>query len=555
MDDVERVIAYHDRTKHLPHRYARSLGYLDWATQPNPFRRFEGAPLVPLEPPTEDDTPAYDDLYVPGRIDSADVSARSISRLFECSLAISAWKQAGMTRWALRCNPSSGNLHPTEGYLVIGSQEGLGDRPGVYHYAPELHALERRTEFAQADFDELTAPFGSHAFLVGLSSVHWREAWKYGERAFRYCQHDVGHALGALRLAAAALGWKLTMLEALADSDVARLLGLNRREDFDEAEAEHPDLVAVVRPDRESRPVDTGLDRNVVARIAAGQWTGRANRLSRDHVEWPIIDAVAEATVKPRSPIANFVASGTSVDQTPTRSATIEGRQVTAHRIFRERRSAVAFDGRTGIAAATFYAILSRVVVRANSVPWDAISWPAQVHLFLFVHRVDGLPPGHYALLRNADHLTRLRQATRPESAWTRPSGCPDDLPLYRLVEADCRESAAFLSLGQAIGGDGAFSLGMVANFEATLRDHGPWFYRRLFWEAGLVGQVLYLEAEAAGIRATGIGAYFDDLVHEAFGLSGHAFQSLYHFTMGSPVDDVRLTTLPAYSWSGEPTG
>ena len=66
---------------------------------------------------------------------------------------------------------------------------------------------------------------------------------------------------------------------------------------------------------------------------------------------------------------------------------------------------------------------------------------------------------------------------------------------------------------------------------------------------------MLYLEAEAAGIRATGIGAYFDDLVHEAFGLSGHAFQSLYHFTMGRPVDDVRLTTLPAYSWSGEPAG
>ena len=24
--------------------------------------------------------------------------------------------------------------------------------------------------------------------LVALTSIHWREAWKYGERAFRYCQ-------------------------------------------------------------------------------------------------------------------------------------------------------------------------------------------------------------------------------------------------------------------------------------------------------------------------------------------------------------------------------
>lgn len=551
MDDGQRVIAYHDQTKHLPHRYARSLGYLDWATQPNPFRRFDGAPLVPLVPPTEDDTPAYDDLYIPGRIDSTGVSARSISRLFECSLAISAWKQTGATRWALRCNPSSGNLHPTEGYLVIGSQEGLGDRPGVYHYAPELHALERRTEFAQADFDELTAPFGSQAFLVGLSSVHWREAWKYGERAFRYCQHDIGHALGALRLAAAALGWKLTLLEALADSEVARVLGLDRHEDFAGAEAEHPDLLAVVRPDCNPSSATPDLDPNVIARIVAGPWTGRANQLSRDHVEWPIIDAVAEATVKPRSPVPSVGDAHTTADQAST---TNTKPRVSAHRIIRQRRSAVAFDGKTAIPASTFYAILSRVVVGTNSVPWDALSWPAQVNLFLFVHRVDDVPSGHYVLVRNADHLTRLRQATRSESAWTRPSGCPDNLPLYRLAESDCRESAAFLSLGQAIAGDGAFSLGMVANFEATLREYGPWFYRRLFWEAGLVGQVLYLEAEAAGIRATGIGAYFDDLVHEAFGLSGHAFQSLYHFTMGRPVDDVRLTTLPAYSWSGEPT-
>jgi hypothetical protein len=38
--------------------------------------------------------------------------------LFELSLGLSAWKSYGSKRWALRCNPSSGNLHPTEGYLL-----------------------------------------------------------------------------------------------------------------------------------------------------------------------------------------------------------------------------------------------------------------------------------------------------------------------------------------------------------------------------------------------------------------------------------------------------
>ena len=47
-DPVDRVIHYHVRTKHHFHKYARSLGFLDWANQPNPFRRFEGARLVRL---------------------------------------------------------------------------------------------------------------------------------------------------------------------------------------------------------------------------------------------------------------------------------------------------------------------------------------------------------------------------------------------------------------------------------------------------------------------------------------------------------------------------
>ena len=106
---------------------------------------------------------------------------------------------------------------------------------------------------------------------------------------------------------------------------------------------------------------------------------------------------------------------------------------------------------------------------------------------------------------------------------------------------------AAQVSCRQDIAGDGAFSLGMLAEYQATLVEHGPSFYRRLFREAGLLGQVLYLEAEAAGVRSTGIGCFFDDPVHQVFGFRDLEFQSLYHFTVGGAVDDPRLTTLPPY--------
>jgi hypothetical protein len=64
-----------------------------------------------------------------------------------------------------------------------------------------------------------------------------------------------------------------------------------------------------------------------------------------------------------------------------------------------------------------------------------------------------------------------------------------------------------------------------------------------------MIGQVLYLEAEAAGARATGIGCFYDDAVHELLALSGEQWQSLYHFSMGVPVEDTRLTTEPGYTW------
>jgi len=79
------------------------------------------------------------------------------------------------------------------------------------------------------------------------------------------------------------------------------------------------------------------------------------------------------------------------------------------------------------------------------------------------------------------------------------------------------------------------------------LVETAPCRYRHLFWETGMIGQILYLEAEAQGVRATGIGCFFDDPVHELMGLPDDTFRSLYHFTVGGPREDARLATRAAY--------
>jgi len=116
VDPVAAVRAYHERTKHRPGAYAPGPGGLDWATQPDAFRRYDGAERIVLPLPDADATPEYDDLHRPGAIPARAIDLESVSAFFFYSLAISAWKSFGGARWALRVNPSSGNLHPTEAY-------------------------------------------------------------------------------------------------------------------------------------------------------------------------------------------------------------------------------------------------------------------------------------------------------------------------------------------------------------------------------------------------------------------------------------------------------
>jgi SagB-type dehydrogenase family enzyme len=561
-DNIEVVMRYHERTKHHFNHYAPGPGELDWANQPNPFRRYDGAPLVRLPllgPDDEPVSPQYEDLYRRGAVPSAPLTIHALSRLLQYGLAISAWKQAGATRWALRCNPSSGNLHPTEAYLLIGALPGLGDAPGLYHYAPREHGVERRADCSTDLFTALMREFPPQAILVGLSSIHWREAWKYGERAFRYCQHDAGHAIGALRIAAATLGWSASLLDGLADETIDDLLGLNRAADFAGAERERAVAVLAVWPANVSgdgqgctqREVPRQLDSALVHDLTRACWHGAANRLSRDEpVRWEVIDEVAAATLKPTGGAQGF---DTLEMQGAERNGLACEVGPRAGQIILQRRSLQACDGQTSIAAASFYRMLLRLMPRVElpasqrPMPWDTMATAPSIHLGLFVHRVTGLEPGLYLLARDPTKMGSLKRAMHPRFDWSTPPGCPPDLPLRMLEAGDARQLATQLSCHQDIAGDGAFSLAMIAEYQEALFTHGAWFYRRLFWEAGLIGQVLYLEAEAAGVRATGIGCYFDDPVHRTVGIEDLAYQSLYHFTVGGAVEDLRLTTLAPY--------
>jgi SagB-type dehydrogenase family enzyme len=532
-DAAATVFDYHARTKHRFERMARSPGYLDWANQPDPFRRYTGAPITSLPLNAPDPALDYSALHQPAGGRAAPFDRRGVAKLLELSLGLAAWKALGSERWALRINPSSGNLHPTEAYLFSLQVTGIAD--GLYHYQPLTHSLARRFELDASSARSLGHHFQAPGLLVALSSVIWREAWKYGERAFRYCQLDLGHALAALRFAARLQGWRFTCLNQVGHAALARLLGFDRTA-WIPLEEEEPELLCCLEAGGDLRPPGH-LPPNWAAQMPEFPLGGHPHPLSAARREWAACAQVAAATRQP----ADVAAEAPPPLEASHRT---DPADTPAAAVIRRRRSAVAFSPEGRMDLASFFRMLDATLPDGRRPPFDAAPGPARISLLLFVHQVTELAPGLYLFLRRADHGAKLRQLLSPELRWT-PVDPSNRLQLLRA--GDYRLEAIEMACNQEIAGFSVFSLAMLAEFQAPV-SAAPWRYRQLFWEAGMIGQALYLEAEALGYRGTGIGCYFDDALHGLIGLEGLAWQDLYHFTVGTPVPDRRLQTYPPYA-------
>ena len=466
-----------------------------------------------------------------------------VGRFLRLAMGLTAWKVFEGNRWSLRANPSSGNLHPTECYVVLSGASSIPGSPsGVLHYAPREHLLEQRCALQADAAERLAALLPAGGFLVALSSIHWREAWKYGERAFRYCALDLGHAIGAIDYAAASVGMRSVPLAAPRDADLAQLLGLDRDTDFadlDPWDREHPEWVVAVVP--EDSPESVSVDWEALrSLLAGGTWAGRANALSSEHHEWDVIPAVAAAT--PRDVLEDLDESAREVSELPSSPPRSPAELVP---LILERRSAVSMRAAEPMPLADFAAMLDATLPRPTCAPWRGWTEASPAALALFVHRVAELESGLYLFLRDPRQEAALRAALSPDFVWSAPS---DQVPGLFLLRTGRAEGAArTISCGQDIAADGAFSLGMLVPFHAPI-EADPSVYRRLFWECGLIGQALYLEAGAHGVSATGIGCYFDDSMHALLGLADDTWQVMYHFTVGQPTVDERLGTEPPYA-------
>ena len=510
-EETERLFGYHHATKHTYQSIRTNAHYLDWKNQPDPFRSYEGAPSIMLpSDPGFPNTGTFAAIAALAEMSAAGTRMASrnkpeqheeiqldqvwLSRLLWHSMAISAWKKVPGTgnRYSLRVNPSSGNLHPTETYLALRGFRGIGD--GLYHYRADSHALELRKSGAatQELARALMIPWAEESqLIVGLTSVFWREAWKYRDRAYRYCCHDLGHAMMSLLLAASALGLSGGAIAHFGDARLTRELGLTGG---DEAT-----MAFLVFPSKNSSENPSSPHEK--------EFAGIPNELSPQEVPYELLLEIHRATILPdsvgTSPILPAANAAIAVEELPAaESLGAPAIDAALGTIVRRRRSALDFDPRTPPLERKHVEQLLDFATRDWSADWRGnFHDPATrsgrganfVTLFLYIHRVRGCDPGVFR--------------------WNRTSR-----RLEQLHHGNVERVAAYLSLEQTLAGNACFTVSMIANLGKAAQVFGNRGYRYVHFEAGAVGQRFYVGAEALNWNATGIGAFYDDDVHRYLG-------------------------------------
>ncbi len=514
--NLQTVYKYHDDTKHRPLRYAKSLGYMDWDTQPNPFRSYENSEQIQMPLALSHDTPEYSEIFT--SLAPQSFSLKTISQFFQFSLGLASIKVQGSSSWALRCNASSGNLHPSEAYLIANDIEDI--QCGVYHYAPRKHNLELLAK------GNLALSLPKESFLIAISSIVWREAWKYGERSWRYTQLDCGHAQRALEISAFMLGWDIKKLD-ICDDDISSLVGLNQKERYIEQESENPDMLLLVSAKSNNDIIDIAKIRQSFAK----NYEGVANQLSPSWHKWEVLEEIENATNSKITPIEKITTTNIKRDKTNE-----------SKKVVLTRRSAQMMNKeKSNFSYEQFDIIISSVSASLDSKP-------CAVHLVLFIHNVEKLESGLYILIRNKEHKQELKRLMKDSFLWEKEElDTENKKDLYLLEKGNFQNISKKISCSQDIASDSAFSIGMLTQFTEQFEKYGSHRYKELYWECGAIGQQLYLEANSLNLSATGIGCFLDDIFHQLLELKTNQYQSLYHFTIGRGILDTRLSDIEPY--------
>lgn len=143
------------------------------------------------------------------------------------------WAAQGITADSgFRTTPSAGALYPLEIYLVSGNIEKL--TPGIYHYIPAKHTLQKlkegdvRTQLAKAAIGQEPVKFGAADIVI--TAVFSRTTKKYGNKGKRFVLMEAGHAAQNIYLESVSLNLGTVSIGAFDDTQIKNILHLKEED-------------------------------------------------------------------------------------------------------------------------------------------------------------------------------------------------------------------------------------------------------------------------------------------------------------------------------------
>ncbi|MGH2591274.1 MAG: SagB/ThcOx family dehydrogenase, partial [Actinomycetota bacterium] len=236
-ENIRRILAYHQATKHSPEGIRRGRWVMDWSNKPDPFKRSPGLPEIRLERTgVTSGRAALDEIAdVTSGSPGAEVDLRAIAHLLTWGAGLHhAVRYPDGETFFFRTYASAGALYPVEIHVACGDIDGLG--AGAYHYLPlgdtlvRLRKGDHRSNLVRASADEQAV--ARAPAVLGLTGIPWRTAWKYSERGYRHLFWDSGMIVANLLALAASLEVPARVVLGFADREVELLLGLDGHREF-----------------------------------------------------------------------------------------------------------------------------------------------------------------------------------------------------------------------------------------------------------------------------------------------------------------------------------
>ena len=509
--NIKYALEYHQETKHSEVSIRSSSHYLDWDNKPKPFKFYTALPSEAL--PVDFPIPSLNVITMKDTdqvITSTDtkINIKLLSSLLFFSAGITRQLKFPNGNYFMRAAPATGALYPIELYIVTENIDGL--KAGVYHFCPGQFALTKLRDgdhrlllFEASGYDKVTK---NSPFTLILTSIAWRNAWKYQARSYRHWFWDSGVITANLLATAMSFGLNTKLIIGFVDKIVNEMLCLDEEKEASIVLAPIGIGLSQEEPKKVENPTRFIPDIVPISETKEFEYPQiwklhNASSLdSNDEVrEW--VHSILMMQQNREIQNNDFKLHSKSLSRSPAISKKLSD-------VILLRGSTRKFS-RNPI---TFVQLSNLLYSLTKSIYSDFVGENSVIDVYFIANAVTDIDNGAYFFNRKENTID--------------------------LLKADVhRNMSGYLCLEQSLFSDASAVFYMMTNLRLVLDRLGNRGYRLCQFESGILAGRIYLSAYNQSLGASG-STFYDDAVTEFF--SPHAIGKDAMIAVGIGIPDYK---------------